>query len=47
LQGRIITTKININATQVILTNVRAEEQVLLVKVTSTEGKVTTKKIVF
>ena len=47
LQGRIITTKTNINATQIVLENVKAQTQVLLVKVTSTEGKITTKKVVF
>ena len=47
LQGRIITTKTNINATQIVLQNLKAQTQVLLVKVTSTEGKITTKKVVF
>jgi hypothetical protein len=47
LQGRIISTKTNINATQIVLENLKAQTQVLLVKVTSIEGKITTKKVIF
>ncbi len=47
LQGRIITNKANINAMQIVLENLKAQTQVLFVKVTSTEGKTTIKKVVF
>ncbi|MGK4567503.1 GEVED domain-containing protein [Flavobacterium sp. 3HN19-14] len=47
IRGRLIFEQKDINATTVALTNLRAEQEVLLVQITSTDNKVVTKKVVY
>jgi hypothetical protein len=47
VRGRLIYEKSNINTTSTALGDLRAEQEVLLVKITSDDNKVVTKKIVF
>lgn len=46
IQGRVIATQTNVNANTAIIKNVNATQQVLIVKVTSEDNKVITKKVV-
>ncbi|MDI1315853.1 T9SS sorting signal type C domain-containing protein [Flavobacterium sp.] len=47
VRGRLIYEKSNINTTTTALTDLKAEQEVLLVKITSDDNKVVTKKVVF
>lgn len=47
VRGRLIHEQSNINATATALHNLKAEQQVLLVKITSDDNKVVTKKVVY
>ena len=47
VRGRLIFEKNNINATAVKLTDLKAEQQVLLVQITSDDNRIVTKKVVF
>ena len=47
VRGRLIYEKSNINTTTTALNDLKAEQQVLLVKITSDDNKVVTKKVVF
>jgi hypothetical protein len=47
VRGRLIFEKNNINATAVKLTDLKAEQQVLLVQITSDDNRIVTKKVVY
>jgi hypothetical protein len=47
VRGRLIYEKSNINTTTTALKDLKAEQEVLLVKITSDDNKVVTKKVVF
>ncbi len=47
VRGRLLFEKNNINATAVQLTDLKAEQQVLLVQITSDDNRIVTKKVVF
>ena len=47
VRGRLIYEKLNINSTTTALNDLKAEQQVLLVKITSDDNKVVTKKVVY
>ena len=47
VRGRMIYEKSNINTTATTLNDLKAEQEVLLVKITSDDNKVVTKKVVF
>lgn len=46
LRGRLVYEQSNINTTTTALNNLKAEQEVLLVKITSEDDKVVTKKVV-
>jgi hypothetical protein len=47
VRGRLVYEKSNINTTTTALKDLKAEQEVLLVKITSDDNKVVTKKVVF
>jgi hypothetical protein len=47
VRGRLVYEKSNINTTTTTLNDLKAEQGVLLVKITSEDNKVVTKKMVF
>jgi hypothetical protein len=47
IMGRLVTERHSINATQTIFDALTASKQVLIVKITSVDGVVVTKKIVY
>ena len=47
IRGRLITIKKDINSNEAVIANLNAEEQVLLVQITSKDNRVVTKKIVY
>jgi hypothetical protein len=47
VRGRLVYEKSNINTTTATLNDLKAEQSVLLVKITSDDNKVVTKKMVF
>ena len=47
VRGRLIYEQSNINTTTTALNDLKAEQEVLLVKITSDDNKVVTKKVVF
>jgi hypothetical protein len=47
VRGRLIGEEYNINASTVILNTIKAKDEVLLVKITSVDNQVVTKKVVY
>ncbi|OYU79518.1 MAG: hypothetical protein CFE23_13510, partial [Flavobacterium sp. BFFFF1] len=47
IRGRLIYQRDSINANETVLNDLRAEEQVLLVQITSTDNEVVTKKVAY